>query len=108
MTRCHKDLDVNYCAAAPVVMAEFSRDAAMTAAIFGFFAMGWFGWAQEHPPRPWTRWLGAGSASAALILVVAAVLAWRLWGTGTVFDADGAFGIVVGAEFGLAGVGAVC
>jgi hypothetical protein len=91
------------------VTAEYTRDAAMTAVVFGFFAMGWFGWAQEHPPRPWTTWLRAGSAAAALTLVAAAVLAWRLWDTGTVFDegTGRAFGIIVGAEFGLAGVGAV-
>ncbi|GAA1030577.1 hypothetical protein GCM10009557_23030 [Virgisporangium ochraceum] len=94
--------------AAPLVMVKFSRDATMTAAIFGFFAMGWFGWAQEHPPRPWTRWLRAGSACAALILVVAAVLAWRLWDTATVFDAGTGrtSGIVVGCRVRLAGVGA--
>lgn len=33
--------------------AEFLRDAAATAAIFGFFASAWFGWAQrrDRPPR---------------------------------------------------------
>jgi hypothetical protein len=89
-------------------MAQYSRDAAMTAVICGFFATAWFGWAQEHPPRRWTNWLRAGSVSATLTLVVAAVLAWRRWDSGTAFDADTArtFGILVGAEFGLAGIGA--
>ena len=68
--------------------SEFARDAAMTAAIFGFFAMGWFGWAQEHPPKPWKKWLISGSVLAALILVVAGLLSWSIWNTGTVFDRD--------------------
>ena len=88
--------------------SEFARDAAMTAAIFGFFAMGWFGWAQEHPPKPWKKWLISGSVLAALILVVAGLLSWSIWNTGTVFDRDTSqlFGIIVGIEFGLAGIGA--
>jgi hypothetical protein len=88
--------------------SEFSRDAAMTAAIFGFFAMAWFGWAQEHPPRSWKKWLIAGSVLAPLVLVAGGVLAWRRWNTGTAFDADTSrtFGIIVGVEFALAGLGA--
>jgi len=31
--------------------SEFVRDAAMTAAIFGFFSAGWDGWAQDDPPQ---------------------------------------------------------
>jgi hypothetical protein len=41
--------------------AEFLRDAAMTAAVLGFFASAWFGWAQDDPPRSWRRPLVAGS-----------------------------------------------
>ena len=33
-----------------LVTAQFVRDAAMTAAIFGFFSAGWCGWAQDDPP----------------------------------------------------------
>ena len=88
--------------------AEFTRDAAMTAAVFGFFTMAWFGWAQEDPPQRWRKWLVAGSVLAALIVVAAGLLAWSVWNTGTALDADTArrFGIVVGVEFGLAGAGA--
>jgi uncharacterized membrane protein len=46
--------------------AEFLRDAAATAAVFGFFAASWFGWAQEAPPRSWRRALVAGSAVSLL------------------------------------------
>lgn len=88
--------------------SEFSRDAAMTAAIFGFFAMAWFGWAQEHPPQSWKKWLIVGSVLAPLALVAGGLLAWRLWNTGTAFGGDTGqiFGIIVGVEFGLAGIGA--
>ena len=30
--------------------ADFVRDHAMYAAIFGLFSTTWFGWAQENPP----------------------------------------------------------
>jgi hypothetical protein len=60
--------------------AELLRDAAATAAVFGFFASAWFGWAQDQPPP-----------------------AWR-----TAFDADTSrtFGLVVGIEVALAAIGA--
>lgn len=70
--------------------------------------MVWFGWAQEHPPQSWKRWLITGSVLAPLTLVVAGLLAWRLWNTGTAFGAETgrSFGVIVGIEFGLAGIGA--
>jgi hypothetical protein len=87
---------------------EFVRDAAATAAIFGFFGSAWFGWAQEDPPRSWRRWLVTGSVLSLVTLAAGAILTWRHWNDGTVFDEDTgkAFGIVVGIEFALAGVGA--
>ncbi len=89
-------------------MAEFTRDAAMTAAIFGFFASVWFGWAQEKPPPAWRKWLIGGSALSILAIIGGGLLAWRHWSGGTAFDPDTSkvFGIVVGIEFGLAGLGA--
>ncbi|MEV7231850.1 hypothetical protein AB0M79_33325 [Polymorphospora sp. NPDC051019] len=89
--------------------ADFVRDAAMTAVIFGFFASGWFGWAQEKPPPTWPKWLGIGSGVSMLTAVAGGLLAWRHWTDGTVFDADTskAFGLVVAIEFGAAGLGAL-
>jgi hypothetical protein len=80
-----------------VLSAKFLRDAAATAAIFGFFASGWFGWAQEEPPVAWRKALIAGSIVSLLTAVGGGVLAWRQWSDGTVFDADTgrAFGVVV-------------
>lgn len=88
--------------------AEFLRDAAMTAAIFGFFASSWFGWAQEDPPNRWRRALTIAALTSVLTAVGGGVLAWQNWGDGTAFDADTSvrFGIVVGIEFALAGIGA--
>ena len=89
-------------------MPEFVRDAAATAAIFGFFGSVWFGWAQENPPRRWRPWLITGSVLSLAIMVAGGILTWRHWNDGTVFDEDTGrtFGIIVGIEFGLAGLGA--
>jgi hypothetical protein len=89
--------------------ADFARDAAGTAAAFGFFASAWFGWAQEDPPDAWRRPLVAGSVLSLLIAAAGAVLAWRHWSDGTAFNADTsrAFGIIVGIEFAVAALGAV-
>ena len=89
-------------------MTEFIRDAAATAAVLGFFAASWFGWAQDAPPPSWRRALLAGSVVSLLTAVVGGVLAWRTWTDGTAFDDDTsrAFGVVVGVELALAGLGA--
>jgi hypothetical protein len=89
--------------------AEFIRDAAATAAIFGFFASGWFGWAQETPPAPWRRPLLAGSVISLVTAAAGGVSTWLHWSDGTVFDPDTgrAFGLIVGVEFFAAAAGAV-
>ncbi|GAA2127468.1 hypothetical protein [Glycomyces algeriensis] len=87
---------------------EHVRDAAGLAAVFGFFAMAWFGWAQEGPPRSWVKFLAAGSILSILVAAAGGLLLWRHWSDGTVFDdATGrSFGIIVGVEFAAAGLGA--
>jgi hypothetical protein len=89
--------------------AAFVRDAAATAAVFGFFAASWFGWAQDDPPKPWRRPLIAGSILSLLTAVAGGLLTWRHWTDGTVFDADTSrtFGVVVGVLVTLAAVVAV-
>jgi len=91
------------------VAAEFTRDAAATAAIFGFFAAGWFGWAQDHPPKAWRGILIGGSVLSMLIAAAGALFAWRHWSAGTAFSSETGpvFGIIVGIEFALAGLGAI-
>jgi hypothetical protein len=89
-------------------MTEFVRDADAIVAIFGFFGSVWFGWAQESPPRSWRPWLLTGSVASLVTMVVGGILVWRHWNDGTVFDEDTSrtFGVVVGIEFALAGIGA--
>ncbi|GAA1666698.1 hypothetical protein GCM10009830_10460 [Glycomyces endophyticus] len=86
---------------------EFLRDAAGTAAVFGFFAMAWFGWAQERPPAKWLLSLRVGSVLSGLTAVAGGLLLWRHWSDGSVIDASVGpkFGILVGIEFALAGLG---
>jgi hypothetical protein len=90
------------------MVAEHLRDTAATAAVFGFFASSWFGWAQEAPPRAWRKALIAGAVAALLASAAGVLLAWRYWHDGTAFDegTGRAFGIVVGIEFGAAALGA--
>ncbi|WP_030154440.1 hypothetical protein [Glycomyces sp. NRRL B-16210] len=87
---------------------EHLRDAAGLAAVFGFFAMAWFGWAQEKPPASWLWPLRIGSILSGLTAIGGGLLLWRHWSDGTVFDGGtgAAFGIVVGIEFAAAGLGA--
>lgn len=87
------------------------RDAAMTTAIFGFFASAWFGWAQERPPEGRaTWWLAGGSVLGLLLAVFGGVMAWLRWGTGSVLSGEGGMDLyltVLGVEFGVALLGVV-
>jgi hypothetical protein len=58
---------------------DFVRNVAATAAIFGFFASAWFGWAQEDPPAQWRPWLIAGSIMALATALAGGLLTWRLY-----------------------------
>lgn len=89
------------------VTAELVRDAAATAAVFGFFASCWFGWAQERPPRQWRTPLTVAAVAALLTAVGGALLTWQHWSDGTAFDPDGGatFGVVVADEVAAAGLG---
>ncbi|MEV0899160.1 hypothetical protein [Actinoplanes sp. NPDC049802] len=91
------------------MLAEHLRDAAVTTAVFGFFAAAWFGWAQEAPPPAWRKPLIAGTVVSYLVLIAGGLLAWRYWHDGSVFDAptSRAFGIIVGVEVAAAALGAV-
>lgn len=90
------------------MIAEFTRDAAATAAVFGFFAASWFGWAQEKPPSAWVNWLIAGSLLSLLVAIVGGFFTWQNWSTGTAFtpQTGRTFGLIVGIEFAIAGIGA--
>ena len=86
------------------------RDRAVTAAVFGFFASGWFSWQQETPPAHVAPWLVTGSVLSVAVLVVGVVLAVRHRASGSILGSGQAgrrYGITVGVEFGLAGLGAL-
>ena len=87
--------------------AEFIRDAAATAAILGFFASSWFGWALDDPPASWRARLITGAILSVASAAAGAFYTWRFWSDGSVFDSSTsrAFGIVVGIEVALAGTG---
>ena len=86
----------------------FLRDYAMYAAIFGFFAMSWYGWAQENPPKSWKMWLILGSLIGLIVTIAGLIIAIQHWNDGSVLSAPGAmqyYRIVVGVEFAIAGLG---
>ncbi|MFY1632722.1 hypothetical protein ACN27F_05425 [Solwaraspora sp. WMMB335] len=89
------------------MIPDHLRDAAATGAIFGLAASVWFGWALPHSPKSWRRWLVAGLIPAYATLVTGLILTVRNWNGGTVFDATTSprFGIVVGVEVAIAGIG---
>ena len=90
------------------VLAQHARDAAATAAVLGFFGSAWFGWAQDSPPQAWRSALVAGSILSLLVCASGTLLTWRQWSEPTALDAQTSrvFGIIVGIEFALAGLGA--
>lgn len=89
--------------------AEFVRDAAATCAIFGFFAMVWFGWAHAAPPARLRLPLALGLAGSVVAMVAGGLLTWRYWSDGTVFDEQTSprYGIIVAIEFAVAAAGAL-
>jgi hypothetical protein len=85
------------------------RDVGLNALFLGFFASAWFGWAQAEPAGSLTPWLNAGSVAALLAAVAGAVIGFRQPADTSALRVPGAgrrYGIIVGIEFGLAGVGA--
>ncbi|MFI5841822.1 hypothetical protein ACIA8K_19135 [Catenuloplanes sp. NPDC051500] len=88
------------------MLTEHIRDAAMTAVIFAFFSTVWFGWAQETRTR---RSLIGATVVAVLVLAGGLAVAIPHWSDSTAFadpDTSRTYGIIVGVEFGLAGLGA--
>ncbi|WP_433700021.1 hypothetical protein [Nocardiopsis sp. CA-288880] len=87
------------------------RDAAMTTAVFGFFASAWFGWAQERPPAGTaTWWLGGGSVLGLLLAAFGGAVSWIHWDTASVLSGGDGMDLyltVLGVEFGVALAGVV-
>jgi hypothetical protein len=85
------------------------RDAGITALVESFFAMAWFGWGQEAPPAWLVPVLATGSAIGFLVALTGGIVGFRSPKETAVLRDRAAFrryGIIVGIEFGLAGIGA--
>jgi hypothetical protein len=89
--------------------ARSRRDLGITALVEGFFAAAWFNWGNASP-SPLAPLLIIGSIVGLLVAVAGALVGFRAPRTGAVLHDPAAgrrYGIVVGIEFGLAGLGAV-
>jgi hypothetical protein len=84
-------------------------DSGLTALILGCFAMGWFGWGQSAGQHLQNAVLTVGSTAALVVAILGATLAFRrprCAGATHNRATNRRYGIVVGLEFALAGVGA--
>ncbi len=84
------------------------RTLANAAAVEGFFAFAWFGWGQEGPPAAVSIVLAVGALLAALVAAGGIVSAYRARRAPSPLRGRDArlYAIIVGTEFGLAGLGA--
>lgn len=85
------------------------RDRGMTALIEGFFGFVWFGWGQANASSGLRVGLAVAGVVALLVAVAGGVQAFRSpASTGVLHDrqARRRYGVAVGVEFSLAGVGA--
>ena len=85
------------------------RDRGMTALIEGFFGFVWFGWGQANASAGLSAGLAVAGVVAVLVAVAGGVQAFRgPASTGVLHDrqARRRYGVAVGVEFSLAGVGA--
>jgi len=93
---------------APAVRSAFDRG--ITALILGFFAAMWFSWGQADASPGLSTALSVGAVGALAVAVVAAFRAFRHRRGDRALQDPGAkrrYGLVVGVEFGLAGLGAL-
>jgi hypothetical protein len=85
------------------------RDTGSMALFLGFFGAAWFGWGQAAASDAVRPWLAAGSVLAALVAAagIAVRVRSRSQPTRMSYRAAGRrYGIIVGIEFGVAGLGA--
>jgi hypothetical protein len=81
----------------------------MTTLIEGFFGFVWFGWAQATASPGLRTWLAVAGVAAALVALAGGVQAFRSPAATSVLHdrrARRRYGLAVGVEFALAGVGA--
>ncbi|WBB64916.1 hypothetical protein [Micromonospora sp. WMMD812] len=85
------------------------RDGGITALVEGFFGAAWFGWGHAAPPAWLDPWLTVGSVAALLVAVAGAVVGFASAASTAAINNRAAgrrYGIIVGVEFALAGLGA--
>lgn len=85
------------------------RDVGNMALFLGFFGAAWFGWGQAAAAPALLPWLAAGSVLAALIAAAGLGVSVRNRSQPTRMSDRAAgrrYGIIVGIEFGIAGLGA--
>jgi hypothetical protein len=96
--------------AAVRVRGRSQRDVGNMALFLGFFGAAWFGWGQAASPNGLRPWLVAGSVLAALTAAAGVAVSVRKRSQPTRMSDPAVgrrYGIIVGVEFGVAGVGAV-
>jgi hypothetical protein len=89
--------------------SQSRRDRGMTALIEGFFGFVWFGWGQANASAGLRVALAVGGVAAALVALAGGVQAFRSpASSGVLHDRQALrrYGVTVGVEFTLAGVGA--
>lgn len=90
---------------------HLTRDLLMTAAIFGFAAFVWFGWAQENPPSSARIALGIGAGLGLVGAVVFGILSARNWDASSALDPSSpafrTYLILVGVEVVVAAAGGI-
>ena len=85
------------------------RDAGSMTLVLGFFGAAWFGWGQAAAPAGVRPWLTAGSVLAALVAAAGIAVTVRSRSQPMGKNSAAArrrYGIIVGIEFGVAGLGA--
>ncbi|MFF5297558.1 hypothetical protein [Paractinoplanes globisporus] len=90
-------------------LRQSRRDGGITALVEGFFGAAWFGWGQAAPPAWLSPWLTVGSVAALLVAIAGAVVGFTSPASTAAInnrEAGRRYGIIVGVEFGLAGLGA--
>jgi hypothetical protein len=95
--------------AAVGVDARSQRDVGSMALFLGFFGAAWFGWGQAAAPDGLRPWLVAGSVLAALAAAAGFGVSTRNRSQPARMSdrvARRRYGIIVGIEFGVAGLGA--
>lgn len=90
---------------------QLTRDLLLTAAIFGFFAFVWFGWAQEDPPAAARIPLVIGSGIGAVLAIIFGILTAMNWDAPTALEPTGVgfrnYLIIIAVEVVIAAAGGI-